>query len=47
MATQTHTSDRVSHILALMKEGDDAFNRQDAAAMDAAHHPDMVAHGNG
>jgi hypothetical protein len=26
MATQTHTSDRVSHILALMKEGDDAFN---------------------
>jgi hypothetical protein len=32
-----------SHILALMEEGDDAFNRQDAAAMDTAHHPDMVA----
>lgn len=44
MAIQTDTTDRVSHILALMKKGDDAFNRRDAAAMDAVHHPDMVAH---
>lgn len=44
MDTDTHTADRVSHILALMKRGDDAFNRRDRAAMDAAHHPEMVAH---
>ena len=44
MATDTHTTDRVTHILALMKQGDDAFNRRDKAAMDAAHHPEMVAH---
>ena len=43
MATDT-TSHRVAHQLLLMKEGDDAFNRRDAAAMNAAHHPDMVAH---
>jgi hypothetical protein len=40
----TDTTDRVSHILALMKQGDDAFNRRDRAGMDAAHHPEMVAH---
>jgi len=44
MATKTDTTDRVAHILALMKHGDDAFNRRDRAAMDAAHHPEMVAH---
>ncbi len=26
-----------------MKMGDDAFNRQDIAAMNATHHPDMIA----
>jgi SnoaL-like polyketide cyclase len=30
-------------LLALMKKGDDAFNSRDFAAMDAVHHPDMVA----
>jgi hypothetical protein len=40
----TDTTDRVSHILALMKQGDDAFNRRDRVGMDAAHHPEMVAH---
>ena len=37
-------SDRVAHNLRLMKMGDDAFNRQDVAGMDAAHHSDLVAY---
>jgi ketosteroid isomerase-like protein len=44
MATDTTTSDRIAHQLWLMKEGDAAFNRRDVAAMNAAHHPDMIAH---
>jgi hypothetical protein len=44
MATDTDATDRVPHILSLMKQGDDAFNRRDKAAMDAAHHRNMVAH---
>ena len=47
MATPTHPSNRVAHVLRLMKEGDDTFNAQDFAAMNAAHHPDMVAHVTG
>jgi ketosteroid isomerase-like protein len=43
----TNTTDRVAHILELMKEGDDAFNRHDFAGMKAAHHPDMIAHVTG
>jgi hypothetical protein len=39
-----NTSDRVTHNLRLMKEGDDGFNRRDQAHFVAAHHPDMVAH---
>lgn len=27
-----------------MKQGDDAFNSQNLAAMNAVHHPDMIAH---
>jgi hypothetical protein len=30
-----------------MKKGDDAFNSRDFAAMDAVHHPDMIAHVTG
>jgi len=30
-----------------MKKGDEAFNRHDIAAMNAAHHPDMIAHVTG
>jgi hypothetical protein len=30
-----------------MKKGDDAFNSRDFAAMDAIHHPDMIAHVTG
>ena len=44
MAQDLHSTDRVAHNLELMKQGDDAFNRRDRAAMDAAHHPEMVAH---
>ena len=43
MAAST-SSDRVSYNLQLMKAGDDAFNSRDVAAMNATHHPDMVAH---
>ena len=37
-------NNRTAHLLALMKKGDDAFNARDLAAVDAMHHPDMVAH---
>ncbi|MGH9062872.1 MAG: ester cyclase [Acidimicrobiales bacterium] len=30
-----------------MKEGDDAFNRRDVDATNAAHHPDMIAYVTG
>lgn len=43
MANATDSSDRVAHDLLLMKEGDDAFNRQDITAMKAVHHPEMIA----
>jgi ketosteroid isomerase-like protein len=45
-ATATATA-RVSYNLKLMKRGDDAFNARDVAAMNATHHPDMVAHVTG
>src|SRR5438132_14421102 len=41
--TQPDTS-RTARLLELMKKGDDAFNARDFAAVDAVHHPDMVAH---
>lgn len=44
MATMSQTTDRTAHLLALMKQGDDAFNSRDVSAMDAVHHSDMVAH---
>ncbi len=47
MTTSTQSPDRAAHVLTLMKEGDDAFNAQDIAAMNAAHHPDMIAHVTG
>ena len=36
--------DRTTHLLELMKKGDDAFNSRDVAGMTATHHPDIVAH---
>ena len=44
MPTTTDTSDRTAHLLALMKKGDDAFNARDLAAVDAVHHPEMIAY---
>jgi hypothetical protein len=43
MATTTDTS-RTARLLALMKQGDDAFNARDFAAVDEVHHPDMIAY---
>ena len=40
----TGTSSRTTHLLALMKKGDDAFNARDFAAVDEVHHPDMIAY---
>ena len=44
MATTTDHTSRTSHLLALMKRGDDAFNAHDFEAMNAVHHPEMIAH---
>jgi hypothetical protein len=44
MANTTQNSSRTTHLLALMKKGDDAFNSRDFAAMNAVHHSDMIAH---
>lgn len=41
------TTSRTQHLLALMKQGDDAFNARDFAAMNAVHHPHMIAHVTG
>jgi len=43
VATTTHTTSRTAHLLELMTKGDDAFNAGDFEAVDAVHHPDMVA----
>jgi hypothetical protein len=44
MAATTDDTSRTAHLLALMEKGDDAFNSRDFAAMDAVHHPDMIAY---
>lgn len=43
MTRENQNIHRTAHLLALMKKGDDAFNARDFAAVDAVHHPDMVA----
>ena len=43
MATTTDTTSRTAHLLELMTGGDEAFNTRDFAAVDAVHHPDMIA----
>ena len=44
--TTTDTS-RTTQLLALMKQGDDAFNDRDVEGMNAVHHPDMIAYVTG
>jgi hypothetical protein len=44
MTTTTHSTSRTAHLLELMAKGDAAFNSRDLAAMDAVHHPDLVAY---
>ena len=44
MATTNDTASRTADLIALMTNGDDAFNARDFDAVDAVHHPDMVAY---
>jgi SnoaL-like polyketide cyclase len=44
MATTTDSASRTADLLELMTKGDNAFNARDWEAVDAVHHPDMVAH---
>ena len=44
MATTTQNTSRTAHLLALMEHGDEAFNSRDLVAVDAVHHPEMVAY---
>jgi SnoaL-like polyketide cyclase len=44
MATTPNTTSRTAHLLERMTKGDDAFNARDWEAVDAVHHPEMVAH---
>jgi hypothetical protein len=44
MPAATQTTSRTEHLLALMTKGDDLFNARDWEALEAVHHPDMVAH---
>jgi hypothetical protein len=43
MAKATSNPSRTEHLLALMTKGDDLFNARDWQALDAVHHPDMIA----
>ena len=43
MVTTTDATSRTAHLLELMTGGDEAFNARDFAAVDAVHHPDMIA----
>lgn len=42
--TENRNANRTARLLSLMKKGDDAFNARDSAALDAIHHPDMIAY---
>ena len=44
MAKTTQDTSRTGHLLSLMNKGDVAFNSRDFAAMDAVHHPDLIAY---
>jgi hypothetical protein len=47
MSTMTDSTTRTERLLALMTKGDDLFNARDWDALEAVHHPDMVAHVTG
>jgi SnoaL-like polyketide cyclase len=47
MSTTTNTAGRTERLLALMTKGDDLFNAREWEALEAVHHPDMVAHVTG
>ena len=42
--TATKRTGRTAHLLELMAKGDGLFNARDFAALDAVHHPNMIAH---
>jgi hypothetical protein len=44
MPSTAQDTSRTPHLLALMNAGDVAFNARDLAAVDAVHHPDMIAY---
>ena len=43
----TTTEQRTAHLLERMTKGDDLFNARDWQALEAVHHPDMIAHVTG
>src|SRR3989440_12801054 len=43
MATTTPNTSRTAPLLDLMTKGHEAFNARDFEAVDAVHHPDMIA----
>ena len=47
MTAAIQSLSRTTHLLELMKKGDDAFNARDFAEMKAVHHPQMVSHMGG
>jgi hypothetical protein len=47
VTTTTTDTSRTARLLALMKQGDDAFNGRNFEAMNAVHHPDMIAYVTG
>ena len=44
MPTTTKDTDRTEQLLALMHQGDVAFNARDVAGMDAVHDPNLIAY---
>src|SRR6266404_190764 len=44
VVTRSEEAGRTARLLALMTKGDDMFNARDFAALDAVHHPDMIAY---
>jgi hypothetical protein len=43
MTSTSADTSRTERLLALMQQGDDAFNARDLQGVDAVHHPNMIA----